>query len=78
MSCILADCSGIAKKNGCAKDELPSFFQLRSTAEKASFWLLSFLAKSTKLRETDESRKGQTFSMTPNDSLYDRLSLLMS
>lgn len=27
---------------GCAKDE--ESFQLRSTAEKASFWLLSFLA----------------------------------
>ena len=30
------------KRMGCAKDE--ESFQLRSTAEKASFWLLSFLA----------------------------------
>ena len=55
---------------GCAKDE--ESFQLRSTAEKASFWLLSFLASPkeevaeadnviVKVVENSSSSKEETF-----------------
>ena len=55
---------------GCAKDE--KSFQLRSTAEKASFWLLSFLASPkeevaeadnviVKVVENSSSSKEETF-----------------